>query len=79
MSLVRLLGWIAALALVLALGIAMAGNAFMGDEVPLTGWLALGAGTFLTILVGSGLFALLFFSARHGYDDIDRSDDESSV
>lgn len=79
MSLARLLGWIAALALVLSVLIAVLANAVLGDEVPLSGWIALGAGAFLTMLVGSGLFALLFYSARRGYDDIDRHEDESSV
>jgi hypothetical protein len=41
------------------------------------GWIALGAGTLLSILVGGGLMALVFFSARRGYDDrieLDRED-----
>lgn len=41
------------------------------------GWIALGAGTILSLLVGGGLMALVFFSARRGYDDrigMDRDD-----
>ena len=76
---IRLIAAIAIGALVLAVLVVFVGNQFMGDEVPLSGWIAFGAGTFLTVLVGSGLFALLFFSARQGYDDLDRPEDESSV
>jgi hypothetical protein len=33
------------------------------------GWIALGLGTFFSLLVGGGLMALVFYSARKGYDD----------
>lgn len=33
------------------------------------GWIALGLGAVLTFLVGAGLMALMFFSARRGYDE----------
>lgn len=33
------------------------------------GWIALGLGTFLSLLLGGGLMALVFYSARKGYDD----------
>lgn len=33
------------------------------------GWIALGLGTFFSLAVGGGLMALVFHSARHGYDD----------
>lgn len=33
------------------------------------GWIALGIGTFLSLAVGGGLMALVFYSARKGYDD----------
>ncbi|NWG54892.1 MAG: hypothetical protein HXY28_14350 [Hydrogenophilaceae bacterium] len=33
------------------------------------GWLALGLGAGLTLLLGVGLMTLVFFSARKGYDD----------
>lgn len=41
------------------------------------GWIALTAGTVLSLLVGGGLMALVFYSARKGYDDrieVDRDD-----
>jgi hypothetical protein len=43
------------------------------------GWIALGLGTFLSLAVGGGLMALVFYSARKGYDDrieIDTPDEE---
>jgi hypothetical protein len=42
------------------------------------GWIALTLGTILSLAVGGGLMALVFHSARRGYDDrieIDRGDD----
>ena len=42
------------------------------------GWIALSLGTFLSLAVGGGLMALVFHSARKGYDDrieIDRGDE----
>jgi hypothetical protein len=42
------------------------------------GWIALTLGTVLSLAVGGGLMALVFHSARKGYDDrieVDRADD----
>jgi hypothetical protein len=42
------------------------------------GWIALALGTFLSLAVGGGLMALVFHSARKGYDDrieMDRPED----
>ncbi|KRR02360.1 hypothetical protein [Bradyrhizobium valentinum] len=33
------------------------------------GWIALGLGTFFSLLIGCGLMALMFFSSRSGRDD----------
>jgi hypothetical protein len=33
------------------------------------GWIALGLGTFFSLLIGCGLMALMFFSSRCGHDD----------
>jgi hypothetical protein len=33
------------------------------------GWIALGLGTFFSLALGGGLMALVFHSARKGYDD----------
>lgn len=49
-----------------------------GSGMPLSLWIAYGVGSLLSILVGSGLFILLFYSSRHGYDDIDRPEDDSA-
>jgi hypothetical protein len=38
------------------------------------GWLALGLGAGLSLLVGIGLMTLVFFSARRGYDEAARGD-----
>jgi hypothetical protein len=38
-------------------------------EIGRHGWIALGLGAALTFLVGAGLMALMFFSARRGYDE----------
>jgi hypothetical protein len=42
------------------------------------GWIALSLGTLLSLVLGGGLMALVFHSARKGYDDrieIDTPDD----
>ena len=33
------------------------------------GWIALGLGTFFSLVIGVGLMALMFFSSRSGHDD----------
>jgi hypothetical protein len=40
-----------------------------GSAMSIHGWIALGLGTFFSLLVGGGLMALVFYSARKGYDD----------
>lgn len=47
-------------------------SAIGGADISLIGWLAIVGGTLVTLGVGGGLMALVFYSARHGYDDIDR-------
>jgi hypothetical protein len=42
-----------------------------GPPMPTFGWVALGGGVALSLIVGCGLMALLFYSHRHGYDEID--------
>lgn len=42
----------------------------LGDvEMGLHGWIALALGALVTLLLGGGLMALVFHSARRGYDD----------
>jgi hypothetical protein len=38
-------------------------------EIGLHGWIALGLGALLTFALGAGLMALMFYSARRGYDE----------
>jgi len=47
-----------------------------GPPMPATGYLAMALGVVLSLVVGCGLMALLFYSARHGYDEPFRADDE---
>ena len=43
----------------------------LGDDadVPITGYVAMAMGVILSLAVGFGLMALVFFSSRRGYDD----------
>ena len=36
------------------------------------GWIAIGLGSVLSLVVGGGLMALVFYSSRKGFDDVDR-------
>ena len=63
---------IAPLFAILALAIWFAGAAWAhlgGDAIPLYGYVAIGGGVLVSLLVGGGLMALVFYSSRHGYDD----------
>lgn len=42
------------------------------DEIPMSkhGWIALGLGTFFSLIIGCGLMALMFFSSRSGHDEV---------
>ena len=44
-------------------------NASSGVEMSKHGWIALGLGTFFSLLIGCGLMALMFFSSRSGHDE----------
>ncbi len=43
-------------------------SAYAG-EMSIHGWVALAAGTLLSLALGGGLMALSFYSARRGYDE----------
>ena len=45
-----------------------------GDPIPLYGWFAIGGGVLFSLLIGGGLMALIFYSNRHGYDDLSGGD-----
>jgi hypothetical protein len=47
---------------------------FAGMEIPLYGWVAIAGGVIFSLLVGGGLMGLVFYSSRHGYDDLSDSD-----
>ena len=56
----------------LALAIWFAVSAFIhigGDAIPLYGYVAIAGGVLVSLGVGGGLMALVFYSNRHGYDD----------
>jgi hypothetical protein len=38
-------------------------------DVPVSGYIAMGAGVVASLAVGFGLMALVFFSSRQGYDE----------
>jgi hypothetical protein len=42
------------------------------SDVPMSkhGWIALGLGTFFSLLIGCGLMALMFFSSNSGHDEV---------
>ncbi len=56
----------------LALAVWFAGAAWVhlgGDPIPLYGWFAISGGVLVSLGVGGGLMALVFYSSRHGYDE----------
>jgi hypothetical protein len=48
-----------------------------GESIPAYGWIAIASGVVFSTLVGGGLMALVFYSSRHGYDDLDGNDHTS--
>ena len=44
-------------------------NVTSNIEMSIHGWIALGLGTFFSLLIGCGLMALMFYSSRSGYDE----------
>jgi len=37
--------------------------------MPVTGYVAMTLGVVFTVIVGSGLMTLMFYSSRHGFDE----------
>lgn len=62
---------VAALLIILAAALAYAylGLTAPGDPMPEQGWIALTLGVVVSLIVGIGLMALVFYSSRRGYDD----------
>ncbi len=61
----------------LALSLWFAGSAwirFDAGAIPLYGYVAIAGGVVMSLLVGGGLMALVFYSNRHGYDDLSGDD-----
>ena len=49
-----------------------------GVQISLFGWIVIGLGAVVSIMLGGGLMALSFYSARRGFDDrIDHPDHEA--
>lgn len=45
-----------------------------GDAIPFYGYVAIVGGVLFSLLIGGGLMALVFYSSRHGYDDLSGGD-----
>jgi len=45
-----------------------------GDPIPSYGYVAIAGGVVISLVVGGGLMALVFYSSRHGYDDLSGGD-----
>ena len=61
----------------LVLAVWFAGSAWVhlgGDAIPLYGYAAIAGGVLFSLLIGGGLMALVFYSNRHGYDDLSDGD-----
>jgi len=43
-------------------------------EMSIHGYIAMILGIVFSLVIGCGLMALMFYSSRHSYDDIDRHD-----
>jgi hypothetical protein len=61
----------AALIALLAAALWYAASAFVvgGPPMPAIGYVAMAGGIIISLAVGCGLMALLFYSSRHGYDE----------
>jgi hypothetical protein len=47
---------------------------FGAGAIPYYGWFAIAGGIIFSLIVGCGLMALVFYSARHGYDELNEKD-----
>jgi hypothetical protein len=47
---------------------------FGAGAIPAYGYFAIAGGIILSLIVGCGLMALMFYSHRHGYDDLNEKD-----
>jgi hypothetical protein len=68
---------VASLLALLAAAIWFAARGWMsieGAPMPTEGYIAMTIGIVLSLVVGCGLMVLIFYSARHGYDEPARRD-----
>ena len=68
---------VAALIAIMAAALWFAASAWIamaGPPMPAVGYVAMILGIVISLVVGCGLMALLFYSSRHGYDEHPRSD-----
>lgn len=65
---------VACVLLILAVAVIFAVFGWTTTEADMSasGYMALALGVVLTLVVGCGLMALVFYSSRHGYDDRQR-------
>ncbi len=64
----------------LAVALWFAGRAwvhFGSGAIPFYGYFAIAGGIIFSLIVGCGLMALMFYSHRHGYDDLNEKDREN--
>jgi len=63
----------AVMAVLLAVSIWFAVRTWFSIDTQMSGhgWIALGLGAGLSLVLGVGLMMLVFHSSRHGHDDID--------
>lgn len=47
-----------------------------GEPIPAYGYAAIIGGVLFSLLIGGGLMALVFYSNRHGYDDLSGGDND---
>jgi hypothetical protein len=63
----------------LALALWFAGSSwvrFAGAIIPVYGWFAIAGGIVFSLALAGGLMGLVFYSNRHGYDDLSGGDGE---
>jgi Ni/Fe-hydrogenase subunit HybB-like protein len=74
--------------LIIALLAILAGAVFVGHygwisagnvTMPAWGWLMMGLGIIVTLVVGCGLMALVFYSHRAGFDDAPEQESDSNL
>jgi hypothetical protein len=72
--------WTVPLFALLAAAFWLAGTTWvrLPGDVPFYGYVAIVGGVFFSLLVGGGLMALMFYSSRHGYDDLSGGDGDNN-